>query len=354
MTKRDRWTEDDARNLPSEEPDAFERKSGKLFDSGQDLFLNALAKALSAFANSGGGSIIIGVRDDGTFDGLTPYVGRATIRDWIEMKVPTLLEYPLSDFRVHTVERGDSSGVPAGRVVVVIDVGDSAVAPHQSKRDKIYYRREGGRSVPAPHFYLELLRQRLTNPRLEIELKEIKPFHAYEIADQEGILVKLKLGFLVQNIGRVSANNWQINIRTLSWDSALDFKRAEDIMFSGFPEPKVRKSVETTIPFGSRAILPGCSYLEHREVGLHLRPTLRTFDELVRELDALILPISIGCQVATETSPGELVSVKLSPAYDAATIKAAIAQSCPEFLAATPSQDGVAPNYPAKSGESEA
>jgi hypothetical protein len=59
VVKRERWTEADLDELPAEEPDVFDRKAGQLFDTGQDNFLNSIAKALSAFANSGGGSLIL-------------------------------------------------------------------------------------------------------------------------------------------------------------------------------------------------------------------------------------------------------------------------------------------------------
>jgi hypothetical protein len=132
VVKRERWSERDLTDLPAEEPDKFDRKASRLFD---DLaaFLNSVAKALSAFANSGGGSLIIGVADDGTPDGLPLAVGRTAMRDWIEQKIPHVLDYPLSDFRVHTVIKDDTSCIPAERAVIVIDVGDSAAAPHQSK-----------------------------------------------------------------------------------------------------------------------------------------------------------------------------------------------------------------------------
>jgi hypothetical protein len=102
LVKREKWTESELDDLPAEEPDNFDRKAGRLFDD-QEGFLKSVAKALSAFANSGGGSLMLGVQDDGTPDGLPSTVGRATMRDWIEQKVPHLLDYPLSDFRVHTV-----------------------------------------------------------------------------------------------------------------------------------------------------------------------------------------------------------------------------------------------------------
>lgn len=87
----------------------FDRKAGQLFETSQDNFLNSIAKALSAFANSGGGSLILGIKDDGLPDGLRPFVGRTAMRDWIEQKIPHLLDYPLSDFRVHTVTKSDVS-----------------------------------------------------------------------------------------------------------------------------------------------------------------------------------------------------------------------------------------------------
>ena len=156
IIKRERWSEEDVLALPGGEQDYFDRKSGKIIS--QPSFEDDLAKALSAFANSGGGHLIIGVTDDGVIDGVPETViGRARTKDWIEQKIPRLLAYPLQDFRVHEVEPSASSKIPPGHVVIVIDVGDSPLAPHQVVKKHFYYYRTGGRSEPAPHFYLELL-----------------------------------------------------------------------------------------------------------------------------------------------------------------------------------------------------
>jgi predicted HTH transcriptional regulator len=48
--------------------DAFDRKSGRLL-SDQD-FEKDLGKELSDFANSGGGHLLLGVKDEGAFDGV--------------------------------------------------------------------------------------------------------------------------------------------------------------------------------------------------------------------------------------------------------------------------------------------
>jgi hypothetical protein len=166
--KKERWTESEVIALPAGEHDYFERKSGALLqDSG---FRGKLAKAVSAFANSGGGSLVIGVRDDGTIDGVPKTrSSKTSTRDWIEQIIQNLVSYPLQDFRVHEVEPESPSLIPTDHVVVVIDIGDSMLAPHQSAgTGKTYYYRAGGRSEPAPHHFLEMLRGRDRYPSQRI------------------------------------------------------------------------------------------------------------------------------------------------------------------------------------------
>jgi Putative DNA-binding domain len=330
MVKRESWTEADLDSLPAEEPDLFERKAGKLFDD-QGNFRDATAKALSAFANSGGGSLIIGVEDDGTPDGVVPFVGRTAIRDWVEQKVPHLLDYPLSDFRVHTVIKSDPSRIPDGREVVVIDVGDSATAPHQSKRDKIYYRREGGRYERAPHFYLELLRQRLTNPTLEFSLKKIEPIDVWEHDD--GLFLEAGLKFEIENVGRVAAYEWQLSVREFQRPIDLENEEARvaDYYFGNFPKKNGQSLRTVSMPL-TRTILPGCKFTDTRAVGCQLRPKARTDAAVREEIEGMLATISLNCQLATETSPGELVAVPLKPVLDADALANAARAKCAAFF----------------------
>ncbi len=86
---RQHWTETDVLALPAGEHDWFERKAGALYDP-KDLsgIRGALAKASSAFANTGGGSLVLGIEDDGTtFDGLPATHGSTPTREWIEQVV---------------------------------------------------------------------------------------------------------------------------------------------------------------------------------------------------------------------------------------------------------------------------
>jgi hypothetical protein len=160
--KREKWTEEMIFALPSGEHDFFDRKSGLMLNNAD--FRKNVAKALSAFANTGGGHLVLGVQDDGTIDGVPRLKGHTLIREWLEQIIPHLLSYPLQDFRVHEVVPATPSAIPSGQVVIVIDVGDSMLAPHQTADTKIYYYRSGGHSVGAPHIYLEALRSRQRFP----------------------------------------------------------------------------------------------------------------------------------------------------------------------------------------------
>jgi hypothetical protein len=151
----------------------------------------------------------------------------------------------------------------------VIDVGDSAAAPHQSKRDHIYYYRVGGRSVPAPHFYLELLRQRLTHPALEFSLSAIELVDASE--HDNGIFVETKLVFEIKNVGRVASYNWNLVVKEMNNTREDVLPMRKDDYYFNIAAYPVKKGRSGGIPINT-TILPGCEYCERRDFGFQLRP----------------------------------------------------------------------------------
>jgi hypothetical protein len=99
ILKRERWSESEILVLPAGEHDYFDRKAAPFLESREGL-----EKVVSALANSGGGHILVGVRDDGTLEGVSPARGRTPTREWLEQVIPTTVSPPLADFRVHEVE----------------------------------------------------------------------------------------------------------------------------------------------------------------------------------------------------------------------------------------------------------
>lgn len=314
VVKREKWTEAEVDALPPGEHDYFERKAGKLFAGTDDILLAKVAKAVSALANSGGGHLLLGVEDKGTFDGVPPmHKGNTATRDWLEQVVPRLVDYPLADFRVHVVEpTAGASRIPAGRQIIVVDVGDSAMAPHQCMRSgadaraHIYYYRQAGRSEPAPHFYLELLRQRLMSPVLEASPQELRLVKAGPV--DNNMFLALRLRFLVRNVGRVAAYKWALRLVHLRGGRE---NRREDYRLSPSQFPPLGR-----MDGGLRiddTILPDCALSEDLDFGVVLRARPRTPNEYTAEIEHLLLPATLGYRLATETSPGETQEVVLLP-----------------------------------------
>lgn len=120
-----------------------------------------IAKEICALANSFGGTLFLGVQDKTKeILGIPKFgKGRADSRSWIERLIPNLLEFRLPDFRVLEVDLSPEtkSKIGSDKTVLSIDVYDSDLAPHRSKKDDTYYFRQNSQSDPAPHHYLAYL-----------------------------------------------------------------------------------------------------------------------------------------------------------------------------------------------------
>ena len=304
--KRERWTEVDVIALPAGESDLFERKGGDVFGDTAKL-KGTLAKAVTAFANSGGGHLLLGVADDGTFDGVPPARGNTSTREWLEQVIPNLIAYPLSDFRVHEVEPDpSSSAIPRGRAVIVVDVGDSALAPHQCDYDGgdarrgIYYHRQGGHSVPAGHFYLELLRQRLTNPALELTFERARRWFSEEPVTG-GFFIAFDLAYTVENVGRTAAYKWAVQ-------GTVERARDADLFWEHEDWPVGKRGRPSGIAL-DRTLLPGATMADHWTFGVLLR---QVGDARRDELEELVDGVTLRYRIATESSLTDYSEVPLA------------------------------------------
>ena len=302
--KRERWTEGDVAALPKGEHDYFDRKSGALLYSAD--FRKDLGKLLSALANSGGGHVVLGVEDDDTMSGVDPLRGRTPTREWLEQVIPNLVNFPLEDFRVHEVEPATPTMIPSGRVLLVVDVGDSVLAPHQAEVSRTYYYREGGHSKPAPHFYLETLRNRLTRPRLSVSLALIEKSVAYACA--EGVFVELYLHFDVRNVGRVAAYKWEVVVEGTAGDAEgrdADYKFA----FSAFPQGQRGRNGSISL---DDTILPSLGRSVRKDFGLLLREPASNLPALRRDFGLMLADLTLRYRIVTETSPGETITTPIA------------------------------------------
>lgn len=324
---RQQWTEADLLALPAGEHDWFERKAGALYDpKNQSGIRGALAKATSAFANTGGGSLVLGIEDDGTtFDGLPPMHGSTPTREWIEQLVPTLVSYPVVAFRVHEVQPDQAaSTIPSGRVVIVVDVGDSSAAPHQcdfgggGAQKHVYYMRQGGHSVPAPHHIVELMRQRLTAPVLTAELLDIRLRKAAIIEGAGAAFAHVEVVMQLANEGRVAAYKWQLQTSHIT---GFPSGREDDFVWRHEQFPVYDSSSSIRL---DATILPGGHMLEEIELGLWLRPAGGGAGQVLREVQALLGSTVLHYRIATEVGRNDETTAALGDKLDAQALANAI------------------------------
>jgi predicted HTH transcriptional regulator len=175
------WNEDYILSLPLGEFDWLEVKGRQGLDLTaarveESKVRQNLSVALSACANSGGGTLIFGLKDPkserGKWEvddgGVSVSIGNDT-REWLETIIPHLVDYPLAGFNVYVIlPQTPTSQIQEGRGLFVIEIPDSPHAPHQAQ-DKQYYVRVGGRSRSASHRLVMDMMGRRQHPQLELD-----------------------------------------------------------------------------------------------------------------------------------------------------------------------------------------
>lgn len=214
-----RDTDDLLRDLPLSENVEWEFKTGKIILH-MDHFRDELGKQVSGFANSGGGYLAIGIADKTlSIEPCDRFHKGESTKDWLSKLVSTCVEYSIRHFDIHEIPvAGDPS-----HAVFVIEIGDSPTAPHQSKTNQVYYWRIDGHTKPAHHFYLELLRNRLSSVILEIVDVKISSFNAPEIHEVElshrlqprRTRINFVLHIAVKNTSKQFAQTWGVRFNPI-------------------------------------------------------------------------------------------------------------------------------------------
>lgn len=169
----------------------LEYKSARLFDSRNEKVFETLSKEITAFANSAGGVLIIGVEenDDRSIQKISPVVDPQKTDSWIENGLLPRISPPIS-LKINTVE-------VCGGKVFVIDVPASHNAPHQSS-DKRYYARRLFRVDPLLAFEIDDIRRRTFENPLSVSM-------SLSFSDE-------LINFIVKNDGNVPVYDISIDI----------------------------------------------------------------------------------------------------------------------------------------------
>lgn len=215
------WDESYIIGLPKGEFDWIEFKGRRGLDFSlpkidENKVLSDLSVEISAFANSGGGTLVYGFTDPKDLsarmidDGGVPInlKGRNT-KEWLEDVIPNLVDHPIRQFNVYALTKSaQNPSVHSGRCVILIEIKDSDDAPHQA-RDNKYYARVGGKSRPVGHRFITDIFNRRRHPMFQVDFKFESQTGDFADTTVSGRLEELKrpvcLKAVVRNTGRVLA-----------------------------------------------------------------------------------------------------------------------------------------------------
>lgn len=204
--------EDLLAELPNAENTQWEFKSASvLLPSERGAFKKELGRQVSAFANSGGGYLAIGISDPNNgqrqLEACPQLVGNQAMKDYLSTLTRISVDRPISAFEVHRLPFRDEGP----HSIFVIDVKDSPLAPHQARELVAYYYRTDGHTIPAPHFHLELLRNRFTKATLSVAFDN---WSLTSATKQGSFYISTHLSFVVTNTSMQYAKDWGLLIKS--------------------------------------------------------------------------------------------------------------------------------------------
>lgn len=177
------------------EDDEHEYKGSLLKD---DALADKISIAASAFWNTGGGLLIVGIDKNGVIDGgISTQVGKNSRQDWVGQILNAKVT-PQGRYMVQMIEAKDpTTSIKPNKAVLVIAFEDSPYDLHMAY-DNRYYIRAGAHSVPASHFLVEALRTRriFQEPILRALLK--RSLRKSDVVELEILVVNNAVAFNVE------------------------------------------------------------------------------------------------------------------------------------------------------------
>ena len=131
------------------ESDSLEKKESAGFDCSTDSTKAEIAKQVCAFANSGYGVLVYGLRNDqGGIDcGVQEMAGRQRLAEWAQALIPRQHHPPITTCRVAVVKHSTKHQPGYGALVIATEQSD--LRPHWTLANEVAYIRVGAHSANA-------------------------------------------------------------------------------------------------------------------------------------------------------------------------------------------------------------
>lgn len=205
------WTEDDLQKLIGQyESMRLEFKASALFSESPEKVKDKLSRLVSAFANSEGGTIIIGIKEEkgkGKADIASSIDNGVDLKEYPQSWLQGIITANISPFlpgiRVRPIPLSGNDG----RVAYVIYIPNGSTAYQAS--DKIYYSRSEYQVNPMPDHEIRLRMMKGQRPQATVEIVERELLTADEEYEKRQIELKSS-----RNRRRIIGSEKSVNLRS--------------------------------------------------------------------------------------------------------------------------------------------
>jgi len=170
MHKREHWTEQNLLNLIENqviESVSLDYKGCGALQKTESK-KKEISKDVSAFANSAGGILIYGIKENGHIpteldEGFDPH---DITKEWLEQVINSRISRRIDGVIVHQVALSNPKSV---RVLYVVEIPSSTQAPHMASGNR-FYKRFNFESVPMEEYEVRDVSRRSVSPNLNVNL----------------------------------------------------------------------------------------------------------------------------------------------------------------------------------------
>ena len=158
-----------------------------------------LSKDVSAFANSGGGTIIYGIKEFDESDKnhlpekIDPVDGNKFSKEWLEQVINSTISPTIQNILITPIQVGDKKD---NLVVYVVEIPKSNTA-HQMN-DKRYYRRYNFQSIIMEDWEIKDIINRLTKTQVELQFEHTPPKKFFK---EHGLIPEIRIDIWAHNSG---------------------------------------------------------------------------------------------------------------------------------------------------------